>query len=147
MSISFIEGATDFLERFYQQLKACATDSSVRGKAAWDLTMEVFLQIWCDIAIVRSPSSGIDAGEEATIAYLWAFVQAQRVIDDYERHFFENHPSISSILTRHQSQKNSEAALDTVVKTIGKLEESISSLKTKLNAQQSHINTLKQKVK
>ena len=37
---------TSFLERFYQQLKADATDSSTRGRAAWDLTMEVFLQIW-----------------------------------------------------------------------------------------------------
>ena len=109
--------------------------------------MEVFLQIWRDIAIVRSPSSGIEAGEEATISYLWAVVQAQRVVDDYERHFIENYPSISSILTRHQSQNNSEAALDTVVKKFGKLEESVSSLKTKLDAQQGYINTLKQKVK
>ena len=42
----------------------------MRGKAAWDSIMEVFLQIWRDIAIVRSPSSGIEAGEKATIAYL-----------------------------------------------------------------------------
>ena len=145
--ISFIEGATAFLEQFYQQLKADATNSSVRRKSAWDLTMEVFLQIWRDIAIIRSPSSGIEARGDVTIAYLWDIVQAQRVMDDYERHFFENHPSISSILTRHQSQNNSEAALDMVVKKNCKLEESVSSLKTKLDAQQSHINTLKQKVK
>ena len=55
-------------------------------------------------------------------------------MDDYERYFFENHPSISSILTRHQSQNNSEAALDTVVNKLGKLEESVSGLKTKLDA-------------
>ena len=65
-------------------------------------------------------------------------------MDDYERYYFENHPSISSILTRYQSQNNSEAALNTVVKTFGKLQEYVSSLKTKLDAQQSHINTLKQ---
>ena len=68
-------------------------------------------------------------------------------MDDYERHFFENHQSISSILTRYQSQNNSEAAMDTVVKKFGKLEESVSGLKTKLDAQHGHINTLKQKVK
>ena len=37
--------------------------------------------------------------------------------------------------------------MDTVVKKFGKLEESVSGLKTKLDAQQGHINTLKQKVK
>ena len=107
----------------------------------------MFLQIWRDITIVRSPSNVIETGEEATITYLWTVVQAQRVMDDYERHFFENHSSISLISTRDQSQNNSEAALDTVVKKFTKLEDYISSLKTKLDVRQGHINTLKQKVK
>ena len=51
--------------------------------------------------MVWSPSSGVEDGDKATISYLWSVVQAHRVIDDYERHFFDNHPSFSSILTRH----------------------------------------------
>ena len=41
---TFVEGSLNFLERFYQQMKGEALDSSRRGKVAWDLTMEVFLR-------------------------------------------------------------------------------------------------------
>ena len=55
---------------------------------------------------------------------------------------FKNHPSIYSILTRHQSQSNSEGDLDVTLKKLGKLEDSVSGLKIRADTQQGHINTL-----
>ena len=92
--------------------------------------------------MVQSPSSGVEDGDQATISYLWAVVQAHRVMDDYELHFFDTHPSISSILTRHQSQSNSEGDLDVTLKKLGKLEDSVVGLKSRADTQQGHINTL-----
>ena len=43
----------------------------------------------------------------------------------------------------NQSQNNSDATLDTFVKKFSNIDDSISDLKTKLDAQQGHINTLK----
>ena len=92
--------------------------------------------------MVQSPYSGVEDGNQATILYLRVVVQAHRVMDDYERHFFNNHPSIYSILTRHQSQSNSEGDLDVTLKKLGKLEDSVSGLKIRADTQQGHINTL-----
>ena len=78
-------------------MKGEALDSLRRGKVAWDLTMEVFSKFWRDISVVRSPSSGVEDGDQVTIFYLWAVVQAHRVMDNYERHLFDNHlPSLPS---------------------------------------------------
>ena len=60
---TLVEGSLKFLERFYQQMKGDASDTSRRGKIAWDLTMEVYLQMWRDISVVRSPSSGVEDGD------------------------------------------------------------------------------------
>ena len=92
--------------------------------------------------MVWSPSSGVEDGDKATISYLWSVVQAHRVIDDYERHFFDNHPSFSSILTRYQSQSNLEGDLDVTLKKLGKLEDFVSGLKSRADTQQGYINTL-----
>ena len=44
--------------------------------------------MWWDISVVQSPYSGVEDGNQATILYLRVVVQAHRVMDDYERHFF-----------------------------------------------------------
>ena len=92
--------------------------------------------------MVRSPSSGVNDGDKATIIYLWLVVQVHRVIDNYERHLFDKHPYFSSILTRHQSQSNSEGDLDVTLKKLGKLEDSVSGLKSWADTHQGYINTL-----
>ena len=74
-------------------------------------------------------SSGVEDGDHATISYLWAVVQVHRVMDDYERHFFDNRPSISS--SHHQFQSNSKDDLGVTFKQSGKLEYSISVLKSR----------------
>ena len=51
-------------------MKGDATNSSKRGKASWDLTIEAFLQVWRDISVVRSSSSGSETGEEACMDFL-----------------------------------------------------------------------------
>ena len=43
LAVTFVEGVLNFLERYYQQMKGDASDTSRRGKIAWDLTMEVYL--------------------------------------------------------------------------------------------------------
>lgn len=85
--------------------------------------------------MVRSPSSGVDNGDKATISYLCSAVQAYRIIYYYGYQLFDNHPSFSSILTCHQSQLNSEGDLDVTLKKLGKLEDSVSGLKSRADTQ------------
>lgn len=68
-------------------------------------------------------------------------------MNDYDRHFFENYPSISLILTRHQSQSNPEGESELLLRKIVKLEDTVGALKCKTNGHQGHITSLLKKLK
>ena len=79
--------------------------------------------------------------------FFGAVVQTHRVMNEYDRHFFENHTSISTILTKHQSQTNPEGESELILRKFSKLEDYVRALKIKTGGHQGPLTSLPKKLK
>jgi hypothetical protein len=102
-SVAFVEAVSAFLSNFYAEL---INDENRTGPTeAWILVCSIVRRVFDDIAVHRGRASFVDYrnNEKGHIAtqYVWASLQAQRIMAEYTTHEFRHHPSIAPIINYH----------------------------------------------
>jgi hypothetical protein len=95
-----VEVLNAFLSNFYGELTNDENKTSV--KEAWPLVSSIVRRMFDDIAVDRCLASFVDfkneLKEQAATEYLWASLDAHRVMTEYTTHEFRHHPSIALII-------------------------------------------------
>ena len=104
-SHNFWESLSNFIDRFYRQLLTNAYGSSATASGeeeCWKLIMTMvrtmFRALRKERVIAESAHSMVDVNQRVGL-YLWASLQAHRVMKEYRDAAFKNHPEVSPSVT------------------------------------------------
>lgn len=99
---AFVVKLFAFMSRFYHEL---TVTYNTAAKESWHLVCSIVKQIFVDLALVRSRAKFITVGKTAneTVAstYLWATLQAHRLMQEYVVSNFRGHPNVAPVVTLH----------------------------------------------
>jgi hypothetical protein len=100
-SFAFVEALSAFLSDFYGELTN--DENKTSGKEAWSMVCSIVQRMFEDIAVHRCHASFVDFKNDnkGTTEYLWASLQAHRVMAECTAHEFRHHPSIAPIINYH----------------------------------------------
>jgi hypothetical protein len=89
-----------FMDRFYGEL--CNTYGT-DAVEAWHLVGSIVRRFFSDLYAVRGSARYMSLSSQSAAvvggAYLWAALQAQRIMQEYVEAEFRHHPSVSPVIT------------------------------------------------
>ena len=100
-SVVFVSSLSQWITNFYTELR---TASSAGDAECWRLTSHAVRTVFRDLAEVRSVAKrlgGVLTPVQKASYYVWATLQAHRIMDEYLARDFKNHPSIAPMLNQH----------------------------------------------
>jgi hypothetical protein len=144
-SKKFVNELSNFMSQDFHFWRAKGYDKT----SSWELTCCSVRRLYEDIHQVRIIARDVrdleDASSTAALV-LWATLRSHKIMEDYSRRNFYEHPSISAVIARHLAANHTKPdnALETRVR---KLEETIGAFSRKFDSFESRISRLEQKTR
>ncbi len=139
-SKKFVNELSNFMSQDYSFWRAKGYDK----KGSWELTCCSVRRLFEDIHQVRVIARDVrDLDDPASTAalILWATLRSHKVMEDYSRRNFYEHPSISAVIARHLAANHTKPddALETKLR---KLEDKVSDQTRRLDSLESRLSRL-----
>ncbi len=113
-------------------------------KGSWELTCCSVRRLYEDIHQVRIIARDVrDLDDNLATAslILWATLRSHKIMEEYSRRNFYEHPSISAVIARHLAANHTKPD-DTLEARFRKLEESVTSYKRRMDSLESRLQRL-----
>jgi len=142
-SKKFVNELSNFMSQDFHFWKAKGYDKT----SSWELTCCSVRRLYEDIHQVRIIARDVrdleDAGSTAALV-LWATIRSHKIMEDYSRRNFYEHPSISAVIARHLAANHTkpDSALETRVR---KLEDTLGNYTRKFDSLESRIARIEAK--
>jgi hypothetical protein len=142
-SKKFVNELSNFMSQDFHFWRAKGYDKT----SSWELTCCSVRRLYEDIHQVRIIARDVrdleDASSTAALV-LWATIRSHKVMEDYSKRNFYEHPSISAVIARHLAANHTKP--DSAVETrVRKLEEALGLHTRKLDSLESRLSRLEQK--
>jgi hypothetical protein len=116
-------------------------------QTAWELTCLSVRRVFEDIHVVRvvgRDSRDLKNPSSTATQILWATLRSHKVMEEYTRRNFVEHPSISAVIARHLASHHTKPD-DTLENKFKKLEEKVNKLSSRFDSIESRMDRLEQK--
>jgi hypothetical protein len=142
-SKKFVNELSNFMSQDFHFWRAKGYDKN----SSWELTCCSVRRLYEDIHQVRIIARDVrdleDANATASLV-LWATIRSHKVMEDYSRRNFYEHPSISAVIARHLAANHTKPD-STLENRVRKLEETLTQYTRKFDSLESRIARLEQK--
>lgn len=130
-SCSWILNLIKFMDGSFESLHQTSKFSK---KQAWSLVTQLIRRIFYDLHAVRVGvlDSMTTDKESICAAVLWGVFQTQDVMEDYEKHNFENHPSMASEYVKFLATNSGFEVMEDLEATVTRLDKENGELKRAL---------------
>jgi hypothetical protein len=139
----FVNELSNFMSQDFSFWRAKGYDKT----ASWELTCCSVRRLYEDIHQVRIVARDVrdleDANATASLV-LWAAIRSHRIMEDYSRRNFYEHPSISAVIARHLAANHTKPD-QSMEKRLHLVEDKLSQLTRKLDSFESRIARVEQK--
>jgi hypothetical protein len=142
-SKKFVNELSNFMSQDFHFWRAKGYDKT----ASWELTCCSVRRLYEDIHQVRIVARDVRDLEDANATaalILWATVRSHKIMDDYSRRNFYEHPSISAVIARHLAANHTKPD-QTLESRVRSLEERLASTARKMDSFESRLARLEQK--
>jgi hypothetical protein len=142
-SKKFVNELSNFMSQDFHFWRAKGYDKT----SSWELTCCSVRRLYEDIHQVRIIARDVrdleDANATASLV-LWATIRSHKIMEDYSRRNFYEHPSISAVIARHLAANHTKPD-STIESRINKVEEKLSQYTRKFDSLESRVSRLEQK--
>jgi hypothetical protein len=142
-SKKFVNELSNFMSQDFHFWRAKGYDKV----ASWELTCCSARRLYEDIhqvCIIARDVRDLDDAHSTASLILWATIRSHKIMEDYSRRNFYEHPSISAVIARHLAANHTKPD-GTVEVRVRKLEEAVQQYSRKFDSLESRIARLEQK--
>jgi len=142
-SKKFVNELSNFMSQDFHFWRAKGYDKV----ASWELTCCSARRLYEDIhqvCIIARDVRDLDDAHSTASLILWATIRSHKIMEDYSRRNFYEHPSISAVIARHLAANHTKPD-GTVEVGVRKLEEAVQQYSRKFDSLESRIARLEQK--
>ena len=152
-SMDFLRKKSTFMSDFYRNLKVTAFGSETPGdagsKMCWRVVttcLRVFFQELRSARVVAE--NAFNYPDRANALYLWGVVQAHRVMKEFVKHNFSEHPAfhpkLLQFLFKTSTPRVEMAKMTTTINGLSGLPATLTALSSSVDSVVSRVNTLEQ---
>lgn len=142
-SKKFVNELSNFMSQDFHFWRAKGYDK----KSSWELTCCSVRRLYEDIHQVRIIARDVRDLEDmdaTSSLILWATIRTHKIMEDYSRRNFYEHPSISAVIARHLAANHTKPD-DSLELRVRQMEDKLSQYVRKFDQLESRISRLEQK--
>lgn len=164
LSLAFLVGLMAFITRWYRQLEGAGVYARCD---CWQLVCDCVMQIFDELHLARSTARNAyitsESGRTCNM-YTWATLRAHMVMADFLRYKFDNHLSMSSVITKFTVKTSPITPMSMLKADVAKVKkdmvdvalcpgllkttrDELAKVKNQLHSAQEEIRRIKEKIK